>query len=47
VVDPFELGDTARMTAAEDPVVAIDAQLLTGGYPRLCAPGYQVPLTPP
>jgi hypothetical protein len=25
------------MTAAEDPVVAIDAQLLTGGYPRLCA----------
>lgn len=37
VVNPFELGDTARMTAAEDPVVAIDAQLVTGGYPRLCA----------
>jgi AAA+ ATPase superfamily predicted ATPase len=37
VVNPFELGDTAQMIAAEDPVVAIDAQLLTGGYPRLCA----------
>lgn len=37
VVNPFDLGDTARMTAVDDPVVAIDAQLLTGGYPRLCA----------
>ncbi|HWG65456.1 MAG TPA: ATP-binding protein [Streptosporangiaceae bacterium] len=37
VVNPFELGDTARMTAVHDPVIAIDAQLLTGGYPRLCA----------
>ena len=37
VVNPFELGDTARMTAVDDPVIAIDAQLLTGGYPRLCA----------
>src|ERR1700729_230448 len=37
VVNPFELGDTARMTAVDDPVTAIDAQLLTGGYPRLCA----------
>jgi AAA+ ATPase superfamily predicted ATPase len=37
VVNPFELGDTALMTAVHDPVIAIDAQLLTGGYPRLCA----------
>jgi hypothetical protein len=37
VVNPFELGDTARVTAVHDPVIAIDAQLLTGGYPRLCA----------
>lgn len=37
VVNPFDLGDTAQMTAVNDPVVAIDAQLVTGGYPRLCA----------
>lgn len=37
VVNPFELGDTAQMIAVEDPAVAVDAQLLTGGYPRLCA----------
>ena len=37
VVNPFELGDTAEMIAAVDPAVAIDAQLVTGGYPRLCA----------
>ena len=37
VVNPFELGDTAKMIAAADPAVAIDAQLVTGGYPRLCA----------
>ena len=37
VVNPFELGDTADMIAAADPAVAIDAQLVTGGYPRLCA----------
>jgi uncharacterized protein len=37
VVNPFDLGDTARMTAIDDPAIAIDAQLLTGGYPRLCA----------
>lgn len=37
VVNPFELGDTAQMIAVEDPAVAIDAQLVTGGYPRLCA----------
>lgn len=37
VINPFELGDTARMIAAEDPAVAIDAQFVTGGYPRLCA----------
>ena len=37
VVNPFELGDTAHMIAVDDPAVAIDAQLVTGGYPRLCA----------
>lgn len=37
VVNPFELGDTAQMIEAADPAVAIDAQLVTGGYPRLCA----------
>ena len=37
VVNPFELGDTAQMIAVDDPAVAIDAQLVTGGYPRLCA----------
>jgi AAA+ ATPase superfamily predicted ATPase len=37
VVNPFELSDTAEMIAATDPAVAIDAQLITGGYPRLCA----------
>jgi AAA+ ATPase superfamily predicted ATPase len=37
VVNPFELGDTAQMIATGDPSIAIDAQLITGGYPRLCA----------
>jgi uncharacterized protein len=37
VVNPFELGDVAQMIAADDPAVAIDAQLVTGGYPRICA----------
>jgi hypothetical protein len=37
VVNPFELGDTAQMIAVDDPAIAIDAQLVTGGYPRLCA----------
>lgn len=37
VVNPFELGDTAHMIAVDDPAIAIDAQLVTGGYPRLCA----------
>jgi uncharacterized protein len=36
-VNPFELGDTAEMIGETDPAVAIDAQLITGGYPRLCA----------
>jgi AAA+ ATPase superfamily predicted ATPase len=36
VVNPFELGDTAQMIEAEDPALAIDAQLVTGGYPRIC-----------
>ena len=36
VVNPFELGDTAQMIATDDPALAIDAQLVTGGYPRIC-----------
>lgn len=36
VVNPFELGDTAQMIETDDPAVAIDAQLVTGGYPRIC-----------
>jgi uncharacterized protein len=43
IVDPFELGDTAEMVAADDPAVAIDAQLVTGGYPRLCAEWREAP----
>ena len=37
VVNPFDLGDTAQMISATDPAVAIDAQLVTGGYPRIAA----------
>ncbi|HTW20544.1 MAG TPA: DUF234 domain-containing protein [Mycobacteriales bacterium] len=37
VVNPFELGDTAEMIKADDPAIAIDAYLVTGGYPRICA----------
>jgi uncharacterized protein len=37
VVNPFELGDTAQMIGTDDPAVAIDAQLVTGGYPRVSA----------
>ncbi|WP_246115497.1 ATP-binding protein [Trebonia kvetii] len=37
VVNPFELADTAAMIGASDPAVAVDAQLITGGYPRICA----------
>jgi AAA+ ATPase superfamily predicted ATPase len=43
IVGPFELGDTAEMIAASDPAVAIDAQLVTGGYPRLCAEWREAP----
>jgi len=43
VVNPFELGDTAEMIAASDPAVAIDAQVVTGGYPRLCAEWREAP----
>ena len=43
VVNPFELGDTAEMIGAADPAVAIDAQLVTGGYPRLCAEWREAP----
>ena len=44
VVNPFELGDTADMIAAADPAVAIDAQLVTGGYPRLSRSGAAPPM---
>lgn len=37
IVNPFELGDTAQMITATDPAIAIDAQLVTGGYPRIAA----------
>ena len=43
VVNPFDLGDTAEMIAASDPAVAIDAQVVTGGYPRLCAEWREAP----
>lgn len=36
VVEPFTLADTASMAGVDDPAVAVDAQLVTGGYPRLC-----------
>jgi len=39
-VNPFGLGDTAQMIAAADPAVAIDAQLVTGGYPPRVADSY-------
>ena len=35
-VNPFTISDTAAMTGADAAQVAIDAQLVTGGYPRLC-----------
>ena len=43
VVNPFDLGDTAEMIDASDPAVAIDAQVVTGGYPRLCAEWREAP----
>lgn len=36
VVEPFTVADTAAMTGVEDCSTAMDAQLVTGGYPRLC-----------
>jgi len=36
VVNPFTVADTAAMIGVDDSSVAIDAQLVTGGYPRLC-----------
>jgi len=36
VVDPFTVADTAAMIGVDDYSVAVDAQLVTGGYPRLC-----------
>lgn len=35
VVDPFTVADTATMIGVNDCSVAMDAQLVTGGYPRL------------
>lgn len=36
VVDPFTVVDTAAMIGIGDGSIAMDAQLVTGGYPRLC-----------
>lgn len=36
VVDPFTVADTAAMIGVDDCSVAVDAQVVTGGYPRLC-----------
>ncbi|MPZ19738.1 MAG: ATPase [Luteitalea sp.] len=36
VVNPLTLADTAAMTGIERAATAVDAQLVTGGYPRLC-----------
>jgi AAA+ ATPase superfamily predicted ATPase len=36
VVEPFNAADTAAMIGVDDPAVVLDAQLVTGGYPRLC-----------
>lgn len=36
VVEPFTVADTAVAIGADSPATALDAQLLTGGYPRLC-----------
>jgi hypothetical protein len=36
VVHPFTVADTAAMTGLDANAVAVDAQLVTGGYPRLC-----------
>ncbi len=36
IVDPFTVADTAVMIGVDDCSVAVDAQLVTGGYPRLC-----------
>lgn len=36
VVEPFTVADTAAMIGVDDCSVAVDAQVVTGGYPRLC-----------
>ncbi|MGQ0719555.1 MAG: ATP-binding protein [Pseudonocardiales bacterium] len=36
VVDPFTVADTAAMIGVDSCSVAVDAQVVTGGYPRLC-----------
>lgn len=36
VVEPFTVADTAAMIGVDDSATAMDAQLVTGGYPRLC-----------
>jgi len=35
VVEPFHPADTGAMLGLDDPAAAIDAYLITGGYPRL------------
>lgn len=36
VIHPFSVADTETMIGVRNAAVAIDAQLVTGGYPRLC-----------
>ncbi|MGH4013810.1 MAG: AAA family ATPase [Pseudonocardiaceae bacterium] len=43
VVDPFTVADTAAMIGVDDSSVAVDAQLVTGGYPRLCLEWHGAP----
>ncbi len=43
VVDPFTVADTAAMIGVDDGSVAVDAQVVTGGYPRLCLEWREAP----
>ncbi len=36
VITPFTVADTAAMVGFDDPATALEAHLVTGGYPRLC-----------
>jgi uncharacterized protein len=34
-IEPFDVADTAELLGIDDPAAAFEAQLITGGYPRL------------